>query len=153
MQRKWLARYSRVPRARREHQAELFRDERLLSVVRARIRLEPHGDLRRVFAGANRVRPVGSVGRICNGSARPAQDDVYRHDRLRGGFFFLSLVYSLPMLYVVIILGIVMGSSLGNNMPVSVAIAQVFRERRSLAFGIYRMGPGLWVFWCRSSAG
>jgi MFS family permease len=59
------------------------------------------------------------------------------------GFFFLSMVYSLPMLYAVIVLGIVMGSSLGNNMPVSVAIAQVFRERRSLAFGIYRMGPGL----------
>jgi MFS family permease len=59
------------------------------------------------------------------------------------GFLCLSLVYSLPMLYAVIILGIVMGSSLGNNMPVSVAIAQVFRERRSLAFGIYRMGPGL----------
>jgi len=59
------------------------------------------------------------------------------------GFLCLSVVYSLPMLYVVIILGIVMGSSLGNNMPVSVAIAQVFRERRSLAFGIYRMGPGL----------
>jgi MFS family permease len=59
------------------------------------------------------------------------------------GFFFLSLVYSLPMLYAVIVLGIVMGSSLGNNMPVSVAIAQVFRERRSFAFGIYRMGPGL----------
>ncbi|MGH7824448.1 MAG: MFS transporter [Candidatus Binatia bacterium] len=59
------------------------------------------------------------------------------------GFLCLSLVYSLPMLYAVIVLGIVMGSSLGNNMPVSVAIAQVFRERRSLAFGIYRMGPGL----------
>jgi MFS family permease len=59
------------------------------------------------------------------------------------GFLFLSIVYSLPMLYAVIVLGIVMGSSLGNNMPVSVAIAKVFRERRSFAFGIYRMGPGL----------
>jgi MFS family permease len=59
------------------------------------------------------------------------------------GFFCLSLVHSLPMLYAVIVLGIVLGSSLGNNMPVSVAIAKVFRERRSFAFGIYRMGPGL----------
>jgi MFS family permease len=59
------------------------------------------------------------------------------------GFLCLSIVNSLPMLYAVIVLGIVLGSSLGNNMPVSVAIAQVFRERRSFAFGIYRMGPGL----------
>ena len=59
------------------------------------------------------------------------------------GFFCLSTVDSLPMLYVVIVLGIVLGSSLGYNMPISVMIAQVFRERRSFAFGIYRMGPGL----------
>lgn len=59
------------------------------------------------------------------------------------GFLTLSLVYSLPMLYAVIVLGIVLGSSLGYNMPISVAIARVFRTRRSFAFGIYRMGPGL----------
>ena len=59
------------------------------------------------------------------------------------GFLFLSLVNSLPMLYTVIVLGIVMGSSLGYNMPISVMIAKVFRARRSFAFGIYRMGPGL----------
>ena len=59
------------------------------------------------------------------------------------GFLCLSQVNSLPMLYAVIVLGIVMGSSLGYNMPISVAIAHVFRARRSLAFGIYRMGPGL----------
>ncbi|HZA56575.1 MAG TPA: MFS transporter, partial [Candidatus Udaeobacter sp.] len=51
------------------------------------------------------------------------------------GFLSLSWVDSLPMLYVVIILGIVLGSSLGYNMPISVLIAKVFRERRSLAFG------------------
>jgi MFS family permease len=28
-------------------------------------------------------------------------------------------------------------------MPISVLIAKVFRERRSLAFGIFRMGPGI----------
>ncbi|MGH7770273.1 MAG: MFS transporter, partial [Candidatus Binatia bacterium] len=59
------------------------------------------------------------------------------------GFFALAFVNSLPTLYAAIILGIVLGSSLGNNMPISVIIAKVFRERRSLAFGIYRMGPGL----------
>ena len=59
------------------------------------------------------------------------------------GFAALSLVDSLPMLYAVIVLGIVLGSSLGYNMPISVIIAKVFRERRSLAFGIFRMGPGI----------
>lgn len=59
------------------------------------------------------------------------------------GFLSLSWVNSLPMLYVVIIIGIVLGSSLGYNMPISVLIAKVFRERRSLAFGIFRMGPGI----------
>jgi MFS family permease len=60
-----------------------------------------------------------------------------------GGFLALSLVDSLPMLYAVIVLGIVLGSSLGYNMPISVLIAKVFRARRSLAFGIFRMGPGI----------
>ena len=60
-----------------------------------------------------------------------------------GGFLALSLVDSLPTLYAVIVLGIVLGSSLGYNMPISVLIAKVFRERRSLAFGIFRMGPGI----------
>ncbi|HEX2930594.1 MAG TPA: MFS transporter [Candidatus Binatia bacterium] len=59
------------------------------------------------------------------------------------GFLALSWVNSLPMLYIVIVLGIVLGSSLGYNMPISVIIAKVFRERRSLAFGIFRMGPGI----------
>jgi MFS family permease len=59
------------------------------------------------------------------------------------GFLLLSRVDSLSMLYAVIILGIVLGSSLGYNMPISVLIAKVFRERRSLAFGIFRMGPGI----------
>jgi MFS family permease len=59
------------------------------------------------------------------------------------GFFALSLVNSLPMLYVSLILGIVLGSSLGYHMPISLLIAKIFRERRSLAFGIFRMGPGI----------
>jgi MFS family permease len=59
------------------------------------------------------------------------------------GFLSLSRVNSLPMLYIVIVVGIVLGSSLGYNMPISVLIAKVFHERRSLAFGIFRMGPGI----------
>lgn len=59
------------------------------------------------------------------------------------GFVALSFVNSLPMLYVVMLFGIVLGSSLGYHLPISVAIANVFRARRSLAFGIFRMGPGL----------
>lgn len=59
------------------------------------------------------------------------------------GFLSLSLVNSLPMLYVSIVLGIVLGSSLGYHMPISLLIAKSFRERRSLAFGIFRMGPGI----------
>jgi len=47
------------------------------------------------------------------------------------GFLSLSWVNSLPMLYVVIVVGIVLGSSLGYNMPISVLIAKVFHERRS----------------------
>jgi MFS family permease len=59
------------------------------------------------------------------------------------GFFALSLVNSLPMLYASLILGIVLGSSLGYHMPISLLIAKIFRERRSFAFGIFRMGPGI----------
>lgn len=59
------------------------------------------------------------------------------------GFISLSFVDSLPMLYVSIVLGIVLGSSLGYHMPISLLIAKNFRERRSFAFGIFRMGPGL----------
>ncbi len=59
------------------------------------------------------------------------------------GFLALSRVNSLPMLYVVMILGIVLGSGIGFYVPISVLIAKVFREKRSLAFGIFRMGPGL----------
>lgn len=59
------------------------------------------------------------------------------------GFFSLSFVNSLPALYGSIVLGIVLGSSLGYHMPISLLIAKTFRDRRSLAFGIFRMGPGL----------
>ena len=59
------------------------------------------------------------------------------------GFVSLSFVNSLPMLYASIVLGIVLGSSLGYHMPISLLIAKIFHERRSFAFGIFRMGPGL----------
>ena len=59
------------------------------------------------------------------------------------GFLGMSLVNTLPMLYVTIVVGIVLGSSVGFYIPVSVVVATLFRARRSLAFGIFRMGPGL----------
>jgi MFS family permease len=59
------------------------------------------------------------------------------------GFVSLSFVDSLATLYMAIILGIVLGSSLGYHMPISLLIAKIFRERRSFAFGVFRMGPGL----------
>lgn len=59
------------------------------------------------------------------------------------GFLSLSFVHTLPMLYVAIVVGIVLGSSLGYLVPISVLIAKAFREKRSLAFGIFRTGPGI----------
>jgi MFS family permease len=59
------------------------------------------------------------------------------------GFVSLSFVDSLATLYMAVILGIVLGSSLGYHMPISLLIAKIFRERRSFAFGVFRMGPGL----------
>jgi MFS family permease len=59
------------------------------------------------------------------------------------GFVALSFVDSLLTLYAAIVLGIVLGSSLGYHLPISLLIAKIFHERRSLAFGIFRMGPGL----------
>ncbi len=59
------------------------------------------------------------------------------------GFISLSFVNSLTALYLAIIVGIVLGSSLGYLVPISVLIAQAFRDKRSLAFGIFRTGPGI----------
>src|SRR5436190_22825708 len=137
-----VARHRRLYHARREHRLQLLRHERIFSVLRARIRLEPNGDLRGIFPGANRVGTFPLEGYLT--------DRVGAHRMLfiglivcSFGFIALSWVTSLPMLYTVMILGIVLGSSLGYNMPISVLIAKVFHERRSLAFGIFRMGPGI----------
>ena len=59
------------------------------------------------------------------------------------GFILFSQVKSLPTFYLVIIFGIVLGSSLGFHMPVSFAVANWFRRKRGKAFGIFRSGPGL----------
>ena len=95
-----------------------------------------------------------SLARIESGILGPAEG--YMTDRLGPrrvmyigvvicalGFIGLSFVNSLPMLYVMIVLGIVLGSSIGFYVPISVVVATLFRARRSLAFGIFRMGPGL----------
>jgi MFS family permease len=138
-----VAGHRRLHDARREHRLQLFRHERVFPLVRARVRLESNGDLRGV-----------SLARVESGLLGPIEgyltDRVGAHRMLfiglilcSLGFVMLSLVDSLPMLYGVIVLGIVLGSSLGYNMPISVLIAKLFRERRSLAFGIFRMGPGI----------
>lgn len=95
-----------------------------------------------------------SLARIESGLLGPAEG--YMTDRLGPrrvmyigvvicavGFIGLSSVTTLPMLYVMIVLGIVLGSSIGFYIPISVVVATLFRARRSLAFGIFRMGPGL----------
>ena len=95
-----------------------------------------------------------SMARVESGLLGPAEG--YMTDRLGPrrvmylgivicalGFLGMSLVNSLPMLYVAIVAGIVLGSSVGFYIPVSVVVATLFRARRSLAFGIFRMGPGL----------
>ena len=95
-----------------------------------------------------------SMARVESGLLGPAEG--YMTDRLGPkrvmylgivicavGFIGMSLVNSLPMLYVAIVAGIVLGSSVGFYIPISVVVATLFRARRSLAFGIFRMGPGL----------
>ena len=95
-----------------------------------------------------------SMARVESGLLGPAEG--YMTDRLGPrrvmylgtvicalGFLGMSLVNSLPMLYVTIVVGIVLGSSVGFYIPVSVVVATLFRARRSLAFGIFRTGPGL----------
>lgn len=95
-----------------------------------------------------------SMARVESGLLGPAEG--YMTDRLGPrrvmylgtvicalGFIGMSFVNSLPMLYVTIVVGIVLGSSVGFYIPVSVVVATLFRARRSLAFGIFRMGPGL----------
>lgn len=95
-----------------------------------------------------------SLARIESGLLGPAEG--YITDRLGprrvilvglglcvSGFLLLSLVNSLPMLYAVMVLGVVLGSSLAFFVPISVVVANLFRARRGLAFGIFRTGPGL----------
>ncbi len=95
-----------------------------------------------------------SLARIESGLLGPAEG--YLTDRLGPapvvwiglslmvlGFLGLSMVHSLTMLYLVMVLGIVLGSSLAFYVPMSVVVATLFRARRGLAFGIFRMGPGL----------
>ncbi len=95
-----------------------------------------------------------SMARVESGLLGPAEG--YMTDRLGPkrvmylgivicalGFIGMSLVNSLSMLYVAIVVGIVLGSSIGFYIPISVVVATLFRARRSLAFGIFRTGPGL----------
>ncbi|MBI2847220.1 MAG: MFS transporter [Chloroflexi bacterium] len=59
------------------------------------------------------------------------------------GFFLLSRVSSLLQLYVVFVLFIALGSTLGTTTPSNVAVANWFRRKRGVAFGITNSGVGL----------
>jgi MFS family permease len=60
-----------------------------------------------------------------------------------GGFIMFSRVNSLLSFYLILIFGVTLGQSLGFHMPASASIANWFRRKRGMAFGIFRSGPGL----------
>jgi MFS family permease len=62
---------------------------------------------------------------------------------LAGGYFLLAHVTTLPMLYVVFIGGIVIGSSAGFSTPVGAAVANWFQRKRGRAFGLMWAGHGM----------
>jgi len=59
------------------------------------------------------------------------------------GFILFSRVHSLLAFYLVLLFGVILGGSLGFHMPAGAAVANWFRRKRGLAFGIFRSGPGL----------
>ena len=60
-----------------------------------------------------------------------------------GGFFALSRVNSLLMLYVVFIALLATGASFGTGRPVQVAVANWFVRRRGLTLGLLTAGSGI----------
>ncbi len=59
------------------------------------------------------------------------------------GFILMSQVHSLALFYVVYIVGITLGSSIGIGFPTQVAVANWFRRKRGIAMGIAGSGVGL----------
>ena len=62
---------------------------------------------------------------------------------MASGYFLLAHVTTLPMLYVVFIGGIVIGSSVGLSTPVGTAVANWFHRKRGRAFGLMWAGHGM----------
>jgi len=62
------------------------------------------------------------------------------------GLLLFSQVNSLLSFYLVFFLVIALGHGLGAQVAPSVAVANWFRRRRGLAYGIFRSGPGLGGF-------
>lgn len=59
------------------------------------------------------------------------------------GFILLSKVTGLASFMIVYILGVTFGNSVGMNTPASAAVANWFKRKRGLAFGIMWSGVGL----------
>ena len=59
------------------------------------------------------------------------------------GFILMSQINSLALFYVVYIVGITLGSSIGIGFPTQVAVANWFRRKRGIAMGIAGSGVGL----------
>jgi hypothetical protein len=82
-----VAGYRGMHHTRGEYRLQLFRHERVLSVLRARIRLEPHRHLRGIFVGASGI-----------GYFRPNRRLPYRppgrpEDALRGAFYLRQRLF------------------------------------------------------------
>ena len=86
-----VAGYLWLHHPRGQHRLLLFRHERVFSVHRAGVRLEPHGDFGSVFAGAYRIGPTGTHRRLFCRSRRAAAHHVHRHRHLRAGFCLAQL--------------------------------------------------------------
>ncbi len=58
------------------------------------------------------------------------------------GFILLSRVNSLPMFYLVFILGVTLGSSIGFGYPITTSVANWFKRKRGRAIGFQWTGHG-----------
>jgi len=83
---KVVAGYRRLCDSRRQYRVQLLWHERVLSVLRARVWLEPNGDFRRLLTRAHRIGIVGADRRLLRRSGRTPAHHVHRHRDLRLGF-------------------------------------------------------------------